>query len=79
MRIFKSFEEFNSQAVDFIKKKLVQFIHVEGSNFITNGVFLQAHINSREDKVQMYVYDNKLYNFLTSSWQRVTKKKQKNK
>ena len=75
MNIWKSFEIFNSQAIDFIKKKIVQFIYVEGSNFITDGLFMQAHINNKEDKVQMYVYDNKLYGFLTSSWQRLTKKK----
>ena len=75
MNIWKSFEIFNSQAIDFIKKKIVQFIYVEGSNFITDGFFMQAHINNKEDNVQMYVYDNKLYGFLTSSWQRLTKKK----
>lgn len=78
MKAWKTFDMYNSMPLTIIKNKIIDFVHVENpnnrkNNFITNGVFLQAAIH-RNGNIQFTIFDNKLCNFLLSSWERIQRK-----
>lgn len=78
MKSWKSFDIFNSMPVSIIKNKIIEFVHFDGvqeGNFLTNSVFLKAHINGVRS-IQFSIFSKRLSNFLKSSIERL-KKKQK--
>jgi len=79
MKPWKTFEIFNSMPLTIIKNKIIDFVHFETpkgkkENFLLNGAFLQAHIHG-VNHIQFNVFSKKLCNFLTSSWERIQRKK----
>lgn len=79
MKTLKTFDMFNSMPITIIKNKIIDFVHVENpsvskDNFITNGLFMQAAIH-RNGNIQFTIFNNKLCNFLLSSWERIQRKK----
>lgn len=78
--IFKTFDKFTSDSMSLLRDVIVNFVLIESENFFLNKSKMDANIYD-EKIVQVNIYqNNKLYNFLTNSWNRKrTKVKNENK
>lgn len=75
--IFKTFELFNSEAINVLKERVIKFVFIETNNIFESKSCIKADI-SDENNMSLFVFNNeKLYNVLNSSMHRHQKKMEK--
>ncbi|OGI22971.1 MAG: hypothetical protein A2287_08940 [Candidatus Melainabacteria bacterium RIFOXYA12_FULL_32_12] len=72
--IFKTFDMFNSEAMNIIKERLIKFVLIEADNFMGKSHSVTTDISS-DNSIQLSILNNKkLYNLLNNTWQRKQQK-----
>ncbi len=76
--IFRTFEIFNSEPVDFMSPDFVNMVLVETEHFFMSKSCLKTDLK-RDNLFQISVFNNKrLFNLLTEAWKRQDKRKMEN-
>ena len=72
--IIKTFEIFNTETINVIRERIIQFVLVEAENFFASKTAITAEITS-DDTICFSVLNNeKVYNLLTNAWRKKQKR-----
>jgi len=74
--IFKTFDIFNSEAMNVIKERIIKFVLIEADNFMGKSSSVTTDVG-QDDSVQVTVVNNpKMYHLLSNTWRRKQQKLQ---